>query len=146
MRGGLAAFIAGLRVLLVPVLILVFVGLVAVFVVFLVGVTFLFFVGRNNRALFTLGGERDPLSIGRPTESTDGLLAAGQLKARARRDIHDPELADVEVFFPIGLANAIYDVAPVRRNLLAPDAFQAELLVDCRRVLGLGCTRRDETE
>src|SRR5579872_731678 len=139
MSGRFATFVAGLRFLLVPVLILVFLGFVAVFVVFLVGVTLLFFVGRNNRALFTLGGERDPFSVGRPTESTDGLLATSQLKARARRDIHDPELADVEVFFPIGLTHAIYDVASIGRNLLAPDAFQAELLVDCRRVPGLGC-------
>ncbi len=135
MRGGLTGFVAGLCILLI--FIFIFIGLVAVLVVFLVGVGFLFFVGGNNRALFTVGGERDPLSIGRPAESTDRLLAACQLKARARRNVHNPELVHVEVLFPIGLAHTVYDVAPIRRNLLAPDAFQAELLIDGRRVFGL---------
>src|SRR6202044_2811160 len=122
--GGFTALVAGFCVLLV----LIFVGLVAVLllifliiflIVFLIGrcVVLFFFVRRNNRALFALGSERDPLAIGRPAESLDRLLAACQLKGHAGRHVHNPKLANVEVVFPIGLAHGVRDVAPIGRNL-----------------------------
>src|SRR5262245_36596649 len=132
MARGLSALVA-LRVLLVLVLILV--GLVAVFLFRIV--ILLFFVGRNDRGLLALGGECNPFAVGRPVEFIDGFLAARQLKTRAGRDIHNPQLPNVLIAFPVRLAHAIDDVAPIGRNLMAADALQAELLIDGRRVFSL---------